>query len=81
METNNANKTFTVLNHSLVKDESWAVHRAGCKDIQREVNRHGSWTYDVTGTILEVFARVINDETREMGYDASNVKVHACCAK
>ena len=71
--------TFTILNHSIVADESWAIHKAGCRDIERESRRHGSHAYDVTGTLTDALAAVLDPDTRERGYDENNVKVHACC--
>lgn len=72
-------KTFTVLNHQRITDHCWAIHKAGCRDIKREADKHQSETYDVTGTLKDALDAVINEEAREMGYDESSCKVHACC--
>lgn len=72
-------KTFTILTHQTYTNECWLIHKAGCRDIKREADKHASNTHDVTGTLQDALADVITEEVREMGYDEYSCKVHACC--
>lgn len=70
---------FAVLCHSIIKDESASVHRAGCKDIEREARQHASSVHSVTGTVDDAVASWLDGEMEEMGYSEADVKVHNCC--
>lgn len=74
--------TYTILNHSLIRDEIASVHRTGCRDIRRESREHGSSLHVVEATDGEDAADLwIDDEMVDLGYTVRDVKVHPCCGR
>jgi len=73
---------YVALYHSSSKNETMALHRAGCADIERDRERHGSnlqaFEAENLAAALEV---VIDDELREMGYDHDSVRVYPCVTR
>lgn len=70
---------LTVCNRSSYKDTPFAIHATGCSDIEKERTRNGAITIDRVGTLSSAIEYVLDEETREMGYDESHVRVFPCC--
>jgi hypothetical protein len=68
-----------VLNHSIVRTHIAHVHRAGCKDIERDVRAHASSVYGPYETIEEALDEYIDAEMEELGYSRSDVRIFPCC--
>lgn len=66
-----------LLNHSVVKNHVASVHRAGCKDIERDAGAHASVVYEYA-SVAEALADYVDEEMEEMGYSVQDVKVHGC---
>jgi hypothetical protein len=70
---------FTALYHSSSTQEGMSLHAAGCRDIKRERDAHGSNTQPIEAdTVTEALNVMVDDELQEMGYDHNDVKVHNC---
>lgn len=75
-------QAFTILNHSLVRDEIASVHRPDCKGIERERLDHGSSVHHIIAETGDDAADVwIDEELQEMGYTVDDMKVHSCTKK
>jgi hypothetical protein len=74
---------FAICYRSTTKDETMAVHAAGCSDIERNEKRR--WGANVSivesnvTTEIEIAGLALDEELREMGYDDSHVRVFPCC--
>lgn len=74
-------------------DYMWGVHVEGCGDIEREIIRQfgrnvvkdGSVDYITTSheasSLRELLDKIVDGETRDLGWGDENVKVHNCVTK
>lgn len=70
---------YVALFHSVASKETMALHRAGCGDIERDRERHGSNLQAFEAADLEAaLAIVVDDELTEMGYTPNDVRVYPC---
>jgi hypothetical protein len=78
-ETNALGQKFTALYHATTKAEQYSLHRAGCRDIEREQKVHDSNVETFEAASVEAaLERMIDGELRELGYSTDDVKVHNC---
>lgn len=66
-----------LLNHGVIRDHIASVHKAGCRDIERDQRQHGSVLYEYD-SVDEALAEYLDSEMREQGWHERDVKVHAC---
>lgn len=67
-----------LLNYSISDAYIASVHRATCKDIERDALEHAAETYEYD-SVEDALADYLDPEMVEMGYDRRDVKLHACC--
>lgn len=86
---------FTVLTYERFREHQWTIHKAGCKDIQKEqrgMNAEHSpamnpehFEADNFGEAVAQFLKPINDELRENDgenagqFDIRYINVAPCC--
>jgi len=90
-----AGQQFTEINYQGTlkgTDYMWGVHVAGCADIEKEIKRQfgkqqakGNSQYVLTNhtatSLRDLLDKIVDGETRELGYHDDNVKVHNCVEK
>lgn len=76
---------FTVVNYSISRDHQWSLHRAGCRDIRRDVQLHAGHTQqieavDADAAVVAMLADINEDFIREgsAGYGPESVNVLPC---
>ncbi len=65
----------TLLSYAISRDHIGSLHKAGCKDIDRDVNHHAAQTYDYDSKD-EALADYIDGEMAEMGYSPDDLKIY-----
>jgi len=70
-------KVFAVISSSV---DGWAVHRATCSDLGRELALANGYNV-FTGTASQTKAQIIDREMVELGYSQDDVHLRACCRK
>ena len=80
---------FTYLSYNPSKHYLWSLHAAECSDIKQELKgvRTDSGfpaqlgeTFEANN-LDEALDHVVDDEMKELGWDASSVKINPCCHK
>ena len=70
---------YAVIIYGLVKDYYWSMHRFDCRDIERDVQRHGGYvTFVEASSPKQAAEKWIDDELKEMGHDVYDIKMHDC---
>jgi hypothetical protein len=73
---------YVALYHSSSTKETMALHRAGCADIKRDAERHGSNLQDIEAEdVTAALDVMVDDELTEMGYTHNDVRVYPCTDK
>lgn len=56
-----------------------AIHRAGCRDIQADINS-AAHTVNLSGSLRDALDVAVDAEDRDLGYGDVDVKVYPCAA-
>lgn len=78
---------FVIMSYNPSKNYMWTMHKEGCRDIQQELKGirtdSGFPAIDPTTVVAknaeEATEQWIDEELRELGYDANAIKVNPCC--
>lgn len=64
----------------ILTGDDWEVHKAGCQDVTRKVERHQCELPNEfeADSREEVFAHVIDQEMRDMGYNRYHCRIFPC---
>ncbi len=68
----------TLLNYAISRDHIASLHKAGCKDIDRDARTHAAELYDYDSKDAAL-ADYVDGEMAEMGYSVGDVKIYPCC--
>lgn len=73
-------KRLVVCSRQSYKDTPFAVHAASCSDVERTEKRvNAASLHEIDGPVQKALDYILDEETRDMGYDESHVKVFPCC--
>lgn len=77
---------MTLICYGLVRDHSASIHRTGCRDIEKDMQRHDGHAVVVHGTAEDAVNKWLGDKDREgdpinLGYTRNDIKVHNCARR
>ena len=70
---------FVVLNHAISSTHIAHIHKAGCKDIERDARQHASQIYGPYESVKLALDDYLDAEMDELGYGPLDVRVFPCC--
>lgn len=63
-------------------DGGWGIHKAGCRDIERDARVNQTRPEKLTATTVEeAYREIIDAEILGMGFTRDDVHIHPCCKK
>jgi len=68
-----------ILNHQIVRHHIASIHKAGCRDIEREALNCASVIYGPYDSVSDALADYIDPDMEEQGWSVSDVKIYPCC--
>lgn len=76
-------RRFAICSRQRYKDFAFALHAAGCKDLKNEQQHNDAFitVVDAVNAKDAVENKLLDSELREMGYNASHVRVFPCCSR